>query len=206
MRWPGSTVRPARQNRPNGPPPTPGSGWQPPQPPARALLEATALPGIDTSPARVAWQRWVSPPDAWTAAGAAGLRAMADHLNQELALLTRELRDLSALAAAEMARRDDSWAPVATEVTSWCADAEKARDGMAPVGMIKAADQWLKAATDDIRNQRLAPLAEQARAIWAMLRQESNVDLGAIRLAGSATHRRVELDVSVDGATARRSA
>ena len=65
--------------------------------------------------------------------------------------------------------------------------------------MIKAAETWLKAATDDIRNERLAPLAEQARAIWRMLRQESNVDLGAIRLAGSATQRRVELDVSVDG-------
>jgi hypothetical protein len=33
-----------------------------------------------------------------------------------------------------------------------------------------------------------------------MLRQESNVDLGSIRLAGSATNRHVELDVSVDGA------
>lgn len=33
-----------------------------------------------------------------------------------------------------------------------------------------------------------------------MLRQESNVDLGAIRLAGSSTSRHVELDVSVDGA------
>ena len=53
----------------------------------------------------------MSPPDAWTAAGAAGLRAMADHLNQELALLTRELRDLSALAAAEMARRDEAGRP-----------------------------------------------------------------------------------------------
>ena len=70
---------------------------------------------------------------------------------------------------------------------------------MAPVPMIKAAETWLKGATDDIRNERLAPLAEQARAIWRMLRQESNVDLGAIRLAGSATQRRVELDVSVDG-------
>ena len=48
---------------------------------------------------------------------------------------------------------------------------------MAPVPMIKAAETWLKAATDDIRNERLAPLAEQARAIWRMLRQESNVDL-----------------------------
>ena len=34
-----------------------------------------------------------------------------------------------------------------------------------------------------------------------MLRQESNVDLGAIRLAGSSTQRHVELDVSVDGGT-----
>ena len=65
--------------------------------------------------------------------------------------------------------------------------------------MIKAAETWLKGATDDIRNERLAPLAEQARVIWRMLRQESNVDLGAVRLAGSATQRRVELDVSVDG-------
>jgi hypothetical protein len=85
-------------------------------------------------------------------------------------------------------------------VVSWCADAATALDGAAPVQMIKAAETWLKAATDDIRNERLAPLAEQARAIWRMLRRESNVDLGAIRLAGSATQRRVELDVSVDGA------
>ena len=113
---------------------------------------------------------------------------------------TREIRDLSARAADEVARRDDRWAPVAAEVTSWCADAATALDGLAPVAAIKAADKWLKAATDDIRNERLAPLAGQARAIWAMLRQESNVDLGAIRLAGSATQRHVELDVSVDGA------
>ena len=58
----------------------------------------------------------------------------------------------------------------------------------------------MKGATDEIRNERLAPLAGQARSIWAMLRQESNVDLGAIRLAGLSTSRHVELDVSVDGA------
>ncbi len=90
---------------------------------------------------------------------------------------------------------------MAAEVSSWCADAAVAQDGMTPVAAIKAADKWLKDATDDIRNERLAPLADQARDIWAILGQESNVDLGAIRLAGSATQRHVELDVSVDGAT-----
>ena len=32
-----------------------------------------------------------------------------------------------------------------------------------------------------------------------MLRQESNVDLGAFRLTGTATQRKLELDVSIDG-------
>ena len=169
------------------------------QPVPAVLLADPPLPGVDTGPARAAWQRWASPPDAAAAAGPAGLRALADHLDQEITPFTRETQALSDLASAEVARREDKWAPVAAEVASWCADAAKANDGMTPVPMIKAADTWLKAATDDIRNERLAPLAEQARAIWRMLRQESNVDLGAIRLTGSATQRRVELDVTVDG-------
>ena len=169
------------------------------QPVSAVLLAEPSPPGVDTGPARAAWQRWASPPDAGTAAGSTGLRALADHVDQEITPFTRETRALSDLASAEVARREYRWAPVAVEVASWCADAAWASDGMAPVRMIKAAEKWLKDATDDIRNERLAPLAEQARAIWGMLRQESNVDLGAIRLAGSATQRRVELDVSVDG-------
>jgi recombinational DNA repair ATPase RecF len=169
------------------------------QPVPAVLLAEPPLPGVDTGPAGAAWQRWASPPDAGTAAGPAGLRTLADHLDQEITPFTRETRALSDLASAEAARREDRWAPVAAEVASWCADAATALVGTAPVPRIKAAETWLKGATDDIRNERLAPLAEQARAIWRMLRQESNVDLGAIRLAGSATQRRVELDVSVDG-------
>ena len=170
------------------------------QPLPTVMLAETPLLGVDVGPARAAWQRWASPPDAEPTAGASGLRALADHLDQALVPLTREIRNLSAQAFAAVAQRDDSWAPVATEVSSWCAEAAAALDGMAPVATIKAAGKWLKVATDDIRNERLAPLAGQARTIWAMLRQESNVDLGAIRLTGSATQRHVELDVSVDGA------
>ena len=169
------------------------------QPVPAVLLAGPPLPGVDTGPARAAWQRWAGPLDAGAAPGPAGLRALADHLGQEITPFTAATRTLSDLASAEVARREDRWAPVALEVASWCGDAATALDGAAPVAMIKAAETWLKAATDDIRNERLAPLAEQARAIWRMLRQESNVDLGAIRLAGSATQRRVELDVSVDG-------
>ena len=169
------------------------------QPVPAVLLAEPPLPGVDTSKARAAWQRWAAPPDSGAPPSPAGLRALADHLDREITPFTREVRALSDLTAAEVARREDRWAPVAAEVASWCADAATAVDSTAAVPMIKAAEAWLKAATDDIRNERLAPLAEQARTIWRMLRQESNVDLGAIRLAGSATQRHVELEVSVDG-------
>jgi hypothetical protein len=101
---------------------------------------AEAPPGMDPGPARAAWKSWVKPPDAGTPATAAGLRALAAHLDQALVPLTREISALSARASAKHSERDDRWAPVAAAVSSWCADA--------------------------------------ARSSWAMLRQESNVDLG----------------------------
>src|SRR5690606_874138 len=52
---------------------------------------------------------------------------------------------------------------------------------------------------ETIRNDKLAPLAAKATEIWNNLRQESNVDLGVIRLAGTGTSRRVDLRVNVDG-------
>jgi hypothetical protein len=102
-------------------------------------------------------------------------------------------------AADEVARRDDQWIPVAADVAAWCSDATKALSGNVPVNSLKLARRWLADAIDDLRDRRLAPLAEQSRAIWADLRQESNVGLGAFRLAGTNTTRRLDLDVSVDG-------
>ena len=156
--------------------------------------------GVDPGPALAAWSKWAAVPDPGAPLTATSLRALADHLAQTLPSLAGELRLLSADADARYAEREDAWAPVAAAVSAWCASAEDAQAGLAPVASIKAAEAWLKAATDEIRNERLAPLAKQAKSIWAMLRQESNVDLGAIRLAGSSTQRHVELDVSVDGA------
>jgi recombinational DNA repair ATPase RecF len=168
------------------------------QPPPSALMEEP-LPGVDAAPARAAWHVWASPPDS-ASATSAGLRALASHLELALEPLQAAVRTLRDQATTIYSERQDAWSPVAAAVCAWCTEAENARDGMTPVSSIKEAENWLKAATDDIRNERLAPLAKQARSIWAMLRQESNVDLGAIRLAGSSTQRRVELHVSVDGA------
>jgi hypothetical protein len=70
---------------------------------------------------------------------------------------------LSVQALARHSERGDAWGPVAAAVCGWCADA--AQGGLAPVDSIKAAETWLKAATDEIPNERLAPLAKQARNI-----------------------------------------
>jgi hypothetical protein len=168
--------------------------------PSPPVLSEAARRGVDPGPALATWAKWAAVPDPGAPLTAAGLRALADHLEQALPSLADELRSLSADADAKYAEREDAWAPVAAAVSAWCASAEEAQADLAPVASIKAAEAWLKAATDEIRNERLAPLATQAKNIWAMLRQESNVDLGAIRLVGSSTQRHVELDVSVDGA------
>jgi energy-coupling factor transporter ATP-binding protein EcfA2 len=164
------------------------------------LLSQAAPQGVDPGPALAAWSKWAAVPDSGAPLTAASLRALADHLDQTLPSLAAELGSLSAEADARYAEREDAWGPVAAAVSAWCASSEEAQAGPAPVASIKAAETWLKAAADEIRNERLAPLATEAKEIWAMLRQESNVDLGAIRLAGSSTQRHVELDVSVDGA------
>ncbi|WCN79227.1 AAA family ATPase [Micromonospora sp. LH3U1] len=65
---------------------------------------------------------------------------------------------------------------------------------------LKAARAWLKDAGTEIRNERIAPFAGHSQRIWAQLRQESNVELGAMTLEGANTRRRVVFPVSVDGA------
>ncbi len=168
------------------------------QPPPTVLNEP-AVDGIDLQYARRAWGSWARRPADADLAAPARLRTLADHLELAAPPLSEAIENLSAEASKELSRRDDQWAAIAADVAAWCADAEPACEAAKPVASIKQARAWLVGATDELRNARLAPLADQARAIWAMLRQESNVDLGAFRLAGTATQRKLELDVSIDG-------
>jgi energy-coupling factor transporter ATP-binding protein EcfA2 len=163
-----------------------------------ALADPLAPAGLSPEAARKAWITWAKPPEA---AGPSpdGLRALAGHLETALPPLANELTALAQQAATEFFEREDRWSPIATDLLTWCAAADPARAGAAQALTIKGVETWLKSAADDIRNARLAPLADQARQIWQQLRQESNVDLGEIRLAGTATRRSLELNVSVDG-------
>ena len=169
------------------------------QPVPAVLMAETPLEIAGT---RAAWEAWVSPATRLVRAGAENPEALielAEHLETAYPVLVRAVTQLATVAVAEIACRDDQWAPVAAQVAAWCSDAEAALAGNRPVAALKEARKWLTEAAADLRDRRLAPLACESRAIWAELRQESNVDLGAFRLAGTDTRRRLELDVSIDG-------
>lgn len=172
---------------------------QPPQVFADSAVDTVT--GPDVTPARDAWRTWATRPAGVGAdlASPVGLRALADHLETSSIELSDAITTVSAAASAELTRRDHQWLPVATEVASWCADAGPAVKASQPVKSLKDARSWLNSAAADLRNARLEPLADQAREIWSKLRQESNVDLGAFRLSGTATRRALELDVTIDG-------
>jgi recombinational DNA repair ATPase RecF len=102
-------------------------------------------------------------------------------------------------AAAVVQRREDAWRPLALQIAAWLKGAREARKGSEAVRPLKAAEQWLKDAIGELRNEQFAPIKEKCQAIWTQLRQQSNVSLEDIRLAGTATSRKVELSVTVDG-------
>ncbi len=125
--------------------------------------------------------------------------ALAGHAEQMLPDLERTYAALWAQAQELVTAREDAWQPVALDLADWLKKAEVARNTEPRLKIATEALKWLQANAGELRNQRLAPLAQQAKEIWAALRQESNVDLGAVRLEGQKTTRRVVLHADVDG-------
>jgi recombinational DNA repair ATPase RecF len=128
--------------------------------------------------------------------------SMADQGEVVLDQLSSTLTAVTNRARKGLLERQDAWQPLAVRIGAWFIDAERAVQQEASLGPAKAALTWLKDHAHEVRNERLRPLADRAREIWALLRQESNVELGEITLAGSNTRRRLLVSASVDGADA----
>ncbi len=162
--------------------------------PARELVAAAVTLELDG--ARAALSAW----DALLpAAPAADAAALAGLLATRAPALRTALVHLSEAARAEHQRREDRWRPVADKLAAWLVLARQAALDHQAAAAIKQAEDWLKEVEEEVRNQRFAPIAERARAVWARLRQQSNVSLDRLYLGGSATRRRVEMAVTVDG-------
>ncbi len=171
----------------------------------RAAQLVTAMPlalrdaadtGVPTSTALQAWQRWTEVPEGRDA------QRLAAHLETNGPLLLAAVAEVRRAAAQEIERRERSWRPVAEAIIDWLPQARAAREADGSAEALKAAEGWLRAAHDELRDERFQPIAEAVQANWTELRQDSNVTLGELRLTGASTQRRLTLDVRVDGEAA----
>ncbi|WP_248959366.1 ATP-binding protein [Sphaerisporangium perillae] len=112
--------------------------------------------------------------------------------------LAEEYRLNKEEAAKRLADHDDRWSEPAGAVVAWCRQAREAAAAKVRLPLIKAADAWLHDVHDDLRAARMSAQGQDARMYWAIMRRQSNVSLGEVRLAGNRTQRKVELDVTVD--------
>lgn len=159
----------------------------------RTPAAGASLLGARLAAVRRLWSLWAELGEADFDDGfAAGFRATHADLSAELAALHRDTR-------TELERLDSVWSPLVPRILAWLDPARAVSADAAELRVVKKAADWLKSATATIRGERMRPLESTARWVWSTLRQQSNVELGAIRLQGSAgTARRVLLDVTVD--------
>ncbi|TCJ40367.1 AAA family ATPase [Parafrankia sp. BMG5.11] len=143
--------------------------------------------------AGMAWRRWARLRDD------SDPLAVADGLESAHPPLLRAVEALRAAARDELDRADADWRPLAARVTAWVGAARAVDADADALADVRQALDWLREATQRLRDERMRPFAQRSAQIWSMLRQESNVDLGPVRLTGSANQRRVDLDVTVDG-------
>lgn len=160
-------------------------------PAAVKRLAAEKIP--DAADALAAWDAWHD------GTGLPSEAALAAHLGDAYATLVEAIAALTESIERELRRREDRWGPVAQDLRVWLVDARAAAKAKEQLAELKKAERWFKDAQADIRSERFRPIADKARVIWKDLRQSSNVELLDIQLAGSATQRRVALDVTVDG-------
>lgn len=127
---------------------------------------------------------------------------LADHLEMYAEELAAAAGSVRAAAMAALAERDDAWGPLAARVAAWCGTWDEVLEAKPVIDRLATAEKWLKENDTRLKNERIAPISEKAKHAWSLLRQESNVDLGDLRLEGQANRRRVAITATIDGSDA----
>ncbi|MDQ3485607.1 MAG: recombinase RecF, partial [Actinomycetota bacterium] len=143
---------------------------------------------------RASWEAFEAVPD--------GDLALADHLELHAEELATAVGDARKSATAALVERDDAWGPLAARIAAWCETWDDWLEKKPALDRLTAAEKWLKENDTQLKNERIAPITGAVKHAWALLRQESNVDLGELRLEGQATRRRVTITATIDGADA----
>ncbi|WP_240970078.1 AAA family ATPase [Actinacidiphila epipremni] len=154
-------------------------------------------PAPEQLPAALAdpWARWAA---CRRITGAEQLAAAAEDAAVVLADACDAVRKE---AARELAALDEAWRGCVVRLAGWLGHARDAAAAEPRLREIRAAIKWLRAAAGELRQERLRPFADHSQRIWEELRQQSDVELGDVRLTGSdkASVRKLVMDVTVDG-------
>ncbi|MGW5851135.1 AAA family ATPase [Streptomyces sp. NPDC055254] len=158
----------------------------------------TRVPAWLPAPLVVPWEEWAA---CRAINDAERLAARAETAALVLADACAALREE---ASWELEKLDEQWRRCVTHLAAWLDRARTAHAGKARLRQVRAARKWLKEMCAELREERLRPFEDHSQRIWEELRQQSNVDLRSVRLAGSekATVRKLVMDVSVDGTDA----
>jgi recombinational DNA repair ATPase RecF len=165
---------------------------------ALTLLELVELPSPDEALGLATLEEAHDVLKVWRDAPATETE-LARHLVTSIASVADVLTRLRNEAAAKLGERDDDWRVVAVDVLEWVKLRRSADAGSENLRDARKSHAWLKSNAEQLRNQRLEPLAEKAKWIWSHLRKESNVDLDAITLSGQRNRGSVTLAARVDG-------
>ncbi|HVM09171.1 MAG TPA: AAA family ATPase [Acidimicrobiales bacterium] len=155
---------------------------------------SSASTNIDTSGLASMWGAFAQP--------ASDDTQLLRRLREDVKPLAAAIEAVRGQAVAEIEARQDAWKPLATELAAWRQQADVILTAPEEVKRLKAAEDWLKKAEEELRAERFAPIAERATEVWQTLRQQSSVDLKGIKLAGASAkygRKDVVLDVSIDG-------
>ncbi|WP_240938187.1 AAA family ATPase [Nocardioides sp. JQ2195] len=166
--------------------------------PRPAILSYTSLPDLEDKirEARSAWDEWAKAPQGNTASAA---NELAEHLELYEAEVIARVADLKKAAGQKLTELDDRWQPLATDISAWCSIWAEWLLQKDSADVLSAAERWLKENELELKNDLLAPIRDGAKAAWAKLRQESNVEIGNLTLDGLGTRRKVSIEAQIDG-------
>jgi recombinational DNA repair ATPase RecF len=127
-------------------------------------------------------------------------RDLANHLMLQHEPLRVAYEAAANTARVEVQRIETDWRPVRDASQKALGLYEKFLNVEDDIKDLKSAENWIKEFEGILREERFNPIAEKAQQIWRELRNNSNVSISNISLAGTSTHRKVDISVSVDDA------
>lgn len=164
--------------------------------PAPSALTADCPSQLDdpASLAATAWEEWARHPD--------GALDLADHLVAKQQPVHEALTALQTETRTLISAMDETWNTIAARLGAYAEAADAVEATKSATAAATAAHKWLKDNEIVLKNERVRPIADEARKIWASLRQESNVEIAGVTLESSNTRRRVTIAAEVDGEAA----